>query len=160
MAVFKKQNNFYENSKCDSFRKLTELDFSVELDFDYIREIEEVNDFLLSKQYDLHKNSKVNLSNEVVILNQIFDICFKKFSSKIDVVELFDVITKFYDLSEQICFSRLTRNNKTILLKGISNRIGDTKFNKMFNDSLKISLEYSMDMENDNNESIVEVFGI
>lgn len=134
MGTFKKQNSFHESELSDlsAERQITQLDFSINIDMDYIMEREKVNNFLLSKSYDFSRNMKVNIVNEVIILNEIFDTCFKKFLNIIDAVEIFDVVTRFYDIDSGITFSRLKRDNKTIIFKSLSNRIGEDRFTKLF----------------------------
>ena len=105
---------------------LTHSDFAKDYDFDYQQETEELNDFLLEKNWDkyfVRQKNGITIC-DVVIINKVFEECYKMFHSRMDTVEIFFVITNFYDIEGGLFFHKLVRLHRTRLVKDLEERIG------------------------------------
>lgn len=120
-------SNFYESETSDT--QLSHLDFSIEEDIDYTTEIKEVYDYLLGQNWDLKVDESNNMiiGNDINLINKIFELVFTKYHNRIDSVELFNIITSFYNLDGAECFKKLIAKYRKILYYDLENRMGSLK---------------------------------
>lgn len=143
----KESSYFYEAERKNIV--LSHDDFAQEEVVDDLAEISELEDFLLTK--DCWEAAIINkrTHNEIDtrIANDIFTECHLKFRTTIDVVRLFDVITRFYNFSSKNFYEKLGHKYRTMLLNDLQRKISinisndteidDKKIQKSFVDLLQ-----------------------
>jgi hypothetical protein len=119
----KEANNFYEAERHDTV--LTHADFAREQEFDYISETEQLNEFLLSKNWDKYFKSQKSgyVICDVVIINRIFAECLA-YQLNMDSVQIFHVITDFYSIDPKQFYDKLLKRHRERLVVDLENRIG------------------------------------
>lgn len=118
-------NNFYEAER--SSIKLSHNDFAAEQEFDYIQENTDLNEYLLDKNWDsyfIKPGPYARRTCETSIANKIFDKVFEEFKFRMDTVQMFHVITDFYDINAAWYFSKLVKTYRQRLKKDLTTRIG------------------------------------
>lgn len=114
-------NRFHEAEK--NLTKISHSDFSVDEDIDYLSEKKNLNNFLLSKNWDkLLETSTIH--TELKNINFIFEETYKAFCRQIDAIELFAFIVDFYDLDYKKTFDKLLSKNRLILLETLESTFG------------------------------------
>lgn len=123
----KEANNIYSKERLNV--KVSHSDFSYEDNFDYIQETNELNDYLLSKNWDKYFKTQKNgiVICDITIVNKIFDQCYAEFKSKMDSVQIFHIITDFYNISGAHMFNKLVQSHRMTLIQDLERRLGGTK---------------------------------
>jgi hypothetical protein len=124
MSHPKEAQKFHEAERHSTV--LSHSDFAKEQEFDYLTETEALNDFLLSKNWDSYfvKQKSGYVICDVVILNNIFLECLKNFSSCMDSVQIFHIITDFYNIDAKQVFDKLLKLHRERLVSDLEYRIG------------------------------------
>ena len=121
-------NRMYEAERKAS--KLTSSDFASEQQFEYLQETEDLREFLLSKNWDNYFTQKgpyaMRLCN-ISIANKIFQAVLDGFRFRMDTVQIFHLITEFYDIDAKWYFESLIQKYRKILQKDLEHRIGKLK---------------------------------
>lgn len=116
-------NRFYESERNNTV--LTHADFATDADFENLEESEDFVNFLLSKNYDQYFSIKRN--NQTVIdtgiANKLFYTCYGKFQSKLDAVQIFHIITDFYNVEPTYFFWLLVKRLRGLLITDLKLRI-------------------------------------
>lgn len=119
----KEAANFYEAERTNI--SLSHSDFSIEEDNDYKTEKKEVIDYLLSKSWDELLDSKI-LVQELKTINFIFEDLCKHFAKQLDSVEIFSLMTDFYDIDYSSTFNKLIVANRKKLIIDLEKTSGQT----------------------------------
>lgn len=114
---------YYEAEKPEI--KVSHQDFYTEDNNDYITEKGDLTSFLLSKNWEDVLVAKT-LLNELKTINFIFEECYKLFSGKMDSMEMFSLITDFYNLDYKTTYEKLLLKNRKILILDLE-KISGTK---------------------------------
>lgn len=122
---------------------LNHSDFCVKEDNDYMSEKNEITEYLLFKNWDDIIKSKT-IVHEIKAINHIFEEVHLKFQNKIDSIEIFSLITDFYNIDYSSTFSKLLAKNRKILILDLERNSG----NKIFVTKIDV------DKSNDENEDI------
>ena len=124
MSISREALKFHEADRINI--QVTQADFSHEETFEYLEESEELVDYLLSKKWD--KYFKTLKSGIVIcdttIVNKIYGECSVHFGKKLDSVQLFHIITDFYNIEGSRFFNKLVQSYRNILVKDLERRIG------------------------------------
>lgn len=118
--------SFYESERKNIV--VTHDDFCVEQQFEYLKESENLTDYLLERSdwEAQFKNTRVGtMICHVQILNQIFDEIFKMFANKLDSVQVYHIITDFYNIDSTDTFHRLVHKHRERLKRDLIARIGE-----------------------------------
>ena len=127
----KEANYFYEAERKNIV--VSHEDFAVIQEMDEMSEIESIEEFLLSRldwESNLTNNRPSSSSSTKVdtrLANEIFTECLAKCANRVDSVQLFDVITKFYNFNPQEYYVRLGHGYRTKLVNDLKIRIGKIK---------------------------------
>lgn len=130
--------------------KLDHSDFAQEQNFDYLQETEDLNNFLLSKSWDNYfdkytKNGPYAKRRcETSIANQIFKTVLASFQFRMDTVQIFHIITEFYDIDAKWYFERLVQQYRKRLQNDLEHRIGKFKkqsITKIGEDKIRFTFE-------------------
>lgn len=128
MATPKEALAFYESERQNS--TLSHNDFAREENFEYLEESDELTDYLLSKQewekYFVKQKSGITTC-DVVIVNKVFEACYKNFGKKMDTVQIFFIVTGFYDIEGKYFFDKLVQLHRKRLVQDLEKRIGKMK---------------------------------
>lgn len=144
MSSPKEANKFHETERHDQV--LSHADFAREEDFDYLQENEDLNDFLLSRKWDKYftkQKSGITIC-DVVIINKVFEECLKNFSKRMDTVQIFAIVTDFYDIDARYFFEKLVSQHRQHLVKDLEERIGKMKTIKQTNMNNRVQLAFSL----------------
>lgn len=108
---------------------LTHSDFAHEETFEYLEESEEFNNFLLEKTWDKYFITQKNLIVvcDTVIANKVFDECYRHFGKKMDTVQIFHLITDFYNIDARRYFNKLLQLYRKRLARDLEERMGKLK---------------------------------
>lgn len=113
--------------------KLEHSDFAAEQEFDYLQETDDLNAFLLEKNWDRFFKKPGPFAQRrcaTSIANKIFDSCMSKFQFRMDTVQMYDIITRFYDIDSTWYYNVLVQSHREQLQKDLESRIGKLKNNK------------------------------
>lgn len=124
MSSPKESSKFHEAERQNQV--LSHSDFAREEDFDYLEETDELNDHLLSKNWDKYfvKQKSGITTCDVTIVNKVFEECMKEFHRKMDSVQIFSIITSFYDIDPKYYFDKLVTKHRQKLVFDLEIRIG------------------------------------
>lgn len=144
MSSPKEANNFHETERHNQV--LSHSDFAKEEDFDYLQENDELNDFLLGKKWDKYfiKQKSGITTCDVVIINKVFESCMKHFLHKMDTVQIFFIVTGFYDIDGHYFFEKLVAKHRQLLVKDLEERVGKQKTVKKTNMNNRVQLAFSL----------------
>lgn len=109
---------------------LTHADFARDDDFEFLENSTELTDYLLSKdnweKYFITQKSG-NVICDTVIANKIFEECFEKYKKHLDTVQIFHLITDFYNINPTQYFEKLVQLHRKRLVRDLELRIGKMK---------------------------------
>ena len=144
MSSPKEANSFHETERHSQV--LSHSDFAREEDHDFLQENEDLNNFLLGKNWDKYfvKQKSGITTCDVVIINKIFEICMKNFLNRMDTVQIFAVVTDFYDVDGHYFFEKLVSKYRQLLVKDLEERIGKMKTVKKTNMNNRIQLAFGI----------------
>lgn len=145
MGQPKEAQKFHEAERHSTV--LLHSDFAREQEFDYLTETDELNDFLLSKDWDkwFTKQKSGYTICDVEIINKIFQECLVKFCNDLDSVHIFHVVTDFYDIDPIQFFNKLLKLHRERLVTDLENRIGKLRStNKKTVSSDRVQLAFSL----------------
>jgi hypothetical protein len=140
-------NRMYESDRHSV--KLSHNDFASDADnqFEYRQENDDLNDFLLSKDWDrffTQSGPYAQRKCETSIANNIFQSVLDKFQFRMDTVQIFHIITQFYDVDAKIYFEKLVQKYRKHLQKDLEHRIGrlqKTSNVKIGDDKIRMTFE-------------------
>lgn len=144
MSSPKESNKFYEAER--QSQVLSHSDFAREEDFDYLEETDELNDFLLGKNWDKYftKQKSGITTCDVTIVNKVFESCMKHFGKKMDSVQIFSIITSFYDIDSKYYFDKLVAKHRALLVVDLEERIGKMKTVQKTNMNNRVQLAFNL----------------
>ncbi|BBI90433.1 hypothetical protein HYO65_gp041 [Tenacibaculum phage PTm1] len=139
-------HRFYESDRTSG--TLSHQNFAREQQFEYLSEIDDLNNFLLSKNWDdffTQSGPYAMRLCDTSIANKIFNVVFETFKYRMDTVQMFHIITDFYDIDSTWYFNKLVHNNRRKLQSDLEHRIGKLKGNKHANrissDKIRLTFE-------------------
>lgn len=143
MSRAKEANNIYEKERHNV--KLTHSDFAFEEQFEYLQENDEFNQYLLNKAWDHYFKSQKNgtVVCDIAIVNKVFEQCLLQFNSKMDSVQVFHLITDFYNISSTQYFNKLVQSHRMRLINDLEIRLGGIKSTKIKKINNKIQFDFN-----------------
>jgi len=127
MSAPKEALRFYESERHNV--TLSHNDFSHEETFQDMDHSEELVTYLLSKNWDSYFTTQKsgNVICDTAIVNKIFEDCLSKFTKTLDTVQLFHIITDFYNISGKQYFDKLVQAYRKKLVVDLEARMGKMK---------------------------------
>ena len=139
-------NRFYEAERTSV--QLSQNDFAKDQNFDYLQEDSDLNEYLLDKNWDdffSKPGPYAKRTCETSIANKIFDSVFEVFKFRMDTVQMFHVITDFYDVEAPWYYNKLLRAHRVRLKNDLTKRIGNIEKPKdafyVCEDKIRMSFE-------------------